>query len=246
VTDADRLRLLFGPYRAPAMKRGDRPFCLVRDYPVVVIGWSDARIPWPRCLSLDPPRQGCGLLIDEELARAIRHESAVAVAHWWGVHPSTVIHWRKALGVTRTNNEGSHRLVLGAIAETLKARFGGGKGRAGRRGSSPFPARGRAAVWAPGEVALLGALSDAEVAQRTGRSQAAVLKKREQLGRPAVTAEGVPNRSKFWSAAEDEAVRNLSPEEAARVTGRTPKAVSHRKQFLGRCARAKRNKRSSS
>jgi len=31
------------------------------------------------------------------------------------------------------------------------------KGRAGRRGSSPFPAHGRPAVWTPGEVALLGA-----------------------------------------------------------------------------------------
>jgi hypothetical protein len=36
VTDADRLKLLFGPYKAPALRRGDRASCLVRDCLVVV------------------------------------------------------------------------------------------------------------------------------------------------------------------------------------------------------------------
>jgi hypothetical protein len=232
VVDLERVQLLFGPYQAPPLKRGDKTFCLVRDYPVVVIGWSDARISWPRCLPVEPPRCGRGLLIDDELARAIRHESAAAVAYWWGVHVSTVLHWRKALGVTRTNNEGTHRLVLGAIAETLKARFGEGLGRSGRRGSSPFAPRGRPAVWTAEEIALLGALSDAEVALRTGRSPSAVLKKRQQLGRPAMTAQGVAYSRRFWSAEEDEAVRTLSPPEVARVTGRSLRAVYHRKQYL--------------
>jgi hypothetical protein len=232
VVDLGRVQLLFDPYKAPRLKRGDKAFCLVRDYPVVVVGWSDARIPWPRCRPLDPPRCGSGLLIDAELARAIQHESAAAVAYWWGVNKSTVIHWRKALGVTRTNNAGTHRLVLGAIAETLKARFGQGHGRSGRRGNSPFAARGRPAVWAPDEIALLGALSDAEVAQKTGRSPSAVLKKREQLGRPAMTAQGVAYSRRFWRAEEDEALRTLSPQEAARVTGRSLRAVYRRKQYL--------------
>jgi hypothetical protein len=38
VVDLERVRLLFGPYHAPPVKRGDRAFCLVRDAPVVVIG----------------------------------------------------------------------------------------------------------------------------------------------------------------------------------------------------------------
>ena len=225
-------RLLFGPYQAPRLKRGDRAFCLVRDRAMVITGWSAARLSWPRCRPLDPPRFGAGLLIDDELARAIRHESALAVAYWWGVNLTTVIRWRKALKVDRKNNEGTHRLVLGAIGETLKARFGEAAGGSGRRGSSPFPARGRPAVWTAGEIAVLGALSDAEVAQKTGRSQAAVLKKREQLGRPAVTARGVAYRHRFWKADEDEAVRTLSPQDAARVTGRSLGAVRHRKQYL--------------
>jgi len=161
VPDPDKVKLLFGPYKPTPLQRGDVAFCYIRDYPVVVIGWSDARIPWPRCQPLDPPRQGRGLLIDDELARAIQHESALAVAHWWGVSVSTVWHWRKALGVTRKNNQGTYRLVLGAIGATLESRFGEG---------GPQRPRGRPAVWSSWEVALLGALSDHEVARRTGRS----------------------------------------------------------------------------
>jgi hypothetical protein len=170
VSDPEQVKLLFGPYRAPPLKRGDRAFDLVRDYAVAVIGWSDAPIPWPRCVRLEPPRRGRGLLVDDELARAIRHESALAVAHWWGAHLSTVLHWRKALGVTRTNSEGSRRLVLRNIEATLESRFG----------------EDATAVWSPGEVALVGTLPDAEVARRTGRSPEAVAKKRLALGRPAV------------------------------------------------------------
>ena len=80
----DRVRLLHGPYKAPRLRRGDRAFCLFRDCDVVVTGWTDARISWPRCRPVDVPRSHPSLLVDEELARAIRHESAAAVRFWWG------------------------------------------------------------------------------------------------------------------------------------------------------------------
>jgi hypothetical protein len=76
----DRTKLLFGPYKVPALKRGDRATCLFKDCDVVVTGWTDARISWPRCRPLDVPRSHPSLLVDEELARAIRHESAGAMA----------------------------------------------------------------------------------------------------------------------------------------------------------------------
>jgi hypothetical protein len=84
VTDRDRVKLLFGPYKAPPLKRCDRATCLFRDAEVVVTGWTDAPIPWPRCRTLDGAGGGSGLLVDEELARAVRHVSAAAVRHWWG------------------------------------------------------------------------------------------------------------------------------------------------------------------
>jgi hypothetical protein len=83
--NADRLRLLHGPYRAPALRKGDRAYCLFRDCAVVITGWTDAPVPWPRCRAPGGPRGASGLLLDEELARAVRHESAAAVMHWWGV-----------------------------------------------------------------------------------------------------------------------------------------------------------------
>jgi hypothetical protein len=79
----ERVKLLFGPYKPPPIKRGDRAFCLYRDRLVVVTGWSDAPISWPLCRGLDPPG-GRGLLVDDELAHAVRHESALAIRHWWG------------------------------------------------------------------------------------------------------------------------------------------------------------------
>jgi len=80
---------------------------------------------------------------------------------------------------------------------------------------------------------MLGALPDAEVARRTGRSLPAINKKRLNLGRPAVTGDGMQYHERFWKPEEDEAVRTLSPEEAAHRTGRSIRAVHHRRAILG-------------
>src|SRR6516164_7346816 len=105
--DPDQLH--HGPYHAPAVRRGDRATCLCRDGDVIITGWSDGRIPWPRCRRPGMRGGGSGLLVDEELARAIRLESSLAIQHWWGVDYSVVWRWRKALGVEPLN-EGSARL----------------------------------------------------------------------------------------------------------------------------------------
>src|SRR5262245_46680800 len=114
--DTDKVKLLFGPYHPPALRRGDRATCLFRDCDVVVTGWSDALISWPRCRALESCGGGSGLLVDEELARAIRHESAAAIQHWWGVTTGVVWRWRKTLGVNRADPEGSRRLIRAAAA----------------------------------------------------------------------------------------------------------------------------------
>jgi hypothetical protein len=191
---SDRTKLLFGPYRTPALRRGDRATCLFKDCDVIVTDWTDARISWPRCRPLDVPRSHPSLLVDEELARAIRQESAAALRHWWGVSGGVVLRWRKALGVGRTNCPGSQRLIRQA-SERGAARLRGAKlppeqverlrrtaleqdlirhARPGYHG--PW--------WAPRELALLGKLPDEEVAARTGRSPNAVRTKREKLGIP--------------------------------------------------------------
>src|SRR5262245_63493842 len=94
---ADRVQRLHGPYTPPPLRKGDRATCLLRDGTVVITSWSDGRISWPRCRLLGV-RGGPGLLVDEELARAVSCESSLAIQHWWGVNGETVWRWRKALG----------------------------------------------------------------------------------------------------------------------------------------------------
>ncbi len=48
----DKYRLLHGPYEPPPLRKGDRTTCLYRDADVVITGWSDGPIRWPRCRAL--------------------------------------------------------------------------------------------------------------------------------------------------------------------------------------------------
>src|SRR5437660_1750666 len=114
MTDEDHVRLLYGPYPHPPLKVGDRSTCLYRDALVVVYDWSLARIPWPLCYHAGTRAAGKGLLVDEEMARAVRLESLAAVAYWWGVCGVTVGKWRRVVGAGRKNNPGSQRLIRAA------------------------------------------------------------------------------------------------------------------------------------
>jgi hypothetical protein len=184
MNDADRVKLLFGPYKAPPLKRGDRASCLVRDCDVVITGWTAARISWPRCRALGDRGGGSGILLDEELARAVRQESAAAIRHWWGVSVGVVWRWRKALGVGRTDNAGSRRLIHAAAAEGGEAIRDRGltpeevercrrTNRALGLGRNLWPGY-HGPRWTPQQLALLGTLPDEEVANRTGRTPNAV------------------------------------------------------------------------
>src|SRR5713101_1478393 len=64
--------VIAGPYTQPKFGRGGRTFCLYRDCDVKIISWTDAPIPWPRCRPVDSLKGQPGLLVDDELARAIR------------------------------------------------------------------------------------------------------------------------------------------------------------------------------
>src|SRR3954469_5164831 len=100
----DRFLLPHGPYRPPRVHRGDRLFCEIRGT-VVVGGYTDAPIPWPRVKKGGNP---C-LILCGDLVRAVRAASNVAIRHHFGVSSNTVTNWRKALGVPE-QNEGTLRL----------------------------------------------------------------------------------------------------------------------------------------
>lgn len=225
LSDRDRVKLLFGPYGMPPLKRGDRTWCLYRDCPVVVIGIHDAPIPWPRCRPLHARGGGKGLLVDDELARAIRHESVLAIRYWWGVSRNVVTRWRQALGVKLMDSEGTRRLKRAAIQAGIAGRH---KGKLKRRLRKTVSLDGeQGLLWTAEEQALLGVLPDKEVARRTRRSRTAVMVKRRKLGRPAVA------NPRHWKRHEIALLGTAPDREVAARLGRSQSAVEHKRERLG-------------
>jgi len=205
-------QLLHGPYRPASLRKGDRVHCLLRDCLWVVTTWTDTRILWQRG-QLVGQRGGSGLLLDEELARVVRCESASAIAYWWRVSEGVVWRWRKALGVTRTNNEGSLLLIHAAAAA------GGEAMRERGLSDEECDERSRAAVrlnlkqflrtgyhgprWTQEQLRLLGKKPDNVVAGKVGRSVNAVRIMRERLGIPNPAARQGAYGSPRWSAKQE-------------------------------------------
>jgi len=89
--------LIGGPYRAPRINRGDVLHCEARGEDVIVGGFTDAPIPWPRVKKTGKPSLiVCGNLVD-----ALHLESEQAISHHWGVGTVTIWKWRQALGIGR-------------------------------------------------------------------------------------------------------------------------------------------------
>jgi hypothetical protein len=190
----DKCRLIHGPYQAPALRVEGRTGCLMRGT-VVITGWTAARISWPRC-RWPVGNSHPSLLLDSELARAVRTESAAAVMFWWGVSVGVVHRWRKFLAVDRVNNPGTHRLVQASAeagAEAVQAKEWTDAERQAKWERSKALDLARHLTtgyhgpwWTAEELALLGTLPDAEVAARTGRTANAVRVKRRRAGLPGV------------------------------------------------------------
>jgi hypothetical protein len=170
----------------------DRSTCLVRDADVVITSWSDARISWPRCRAIGRGGSGSGLLVDEELARAVRLESSIALQHWFGIRGETVWRWRQILRVPKLNPDSAR------LRRALNREYGGrlrGKrlppdqverrrqtARAlGLRPTGRWAENG----WTADQLALLGKVPDAELAAPTGRTVGAVRCQRTGRGIPS-------------------------------------------------------------
>ncbi len=216
---ADRTRLL-GTYRTPRFRYGRTVWCEVRGE-VEVVGLHEAPIPWP----VGKKGRAKSLVVFKDLAKAVRRESEVAVAHHWGVDEQTVWKWRKALGVGATT-EGTSKLRSDYAREPAVA-----AGLRKAQAKSGDPAR-RAKL----SAALRGRKVDRRVvealaAQRRGtRHTDATRRQMSEAHRRRGTL--VPG-TVVWTEREDELMRSLPAAEAARRTGRTLVAVWTRRRRLG-------------
>jgi hypothetical protein len=212
---------LLGRYQTPAFKYGDVVTCARRG-DVRIVGLSEAPIPWPVGQRL-PRSISRSLVLYGDLAEAVRGESAEAVMHFWGVRPSTVWQWRKALGVGQYT-EGTRRLKSETLSPVL------GVAREASRATWRCPRR-RAKL----SAALSGKRRPAHVIEairkgRIGKHHSA--QTREKLSLMHRRRGTLVPGTKLWTAEEDDLVRTLPPKEAAETTGRTLTAVYARRRAM--------------
>ena len=256
--DPDKVKLLHGPYQTPRLRRGARVQCLYRDKDVLVTGLSAGRIPWPLCKPAGG-RGYPGLLVEEELARAVRCESVRAQSYWWGASPRAVWCWRQALGVPRFNAGSLRlmRLVGQASADATRGKPLPPEQVERRRRTAiemnlgqylqPCPCPNGSRPWTADELALLGTMTDHALASRLSRTVNAVRITRLRRGiaphPDQRTWRDAPGAGRPWTKADDAIVRRLDPGAAAQRLGRIVTAVYNRRWQIGRAKSADRRGR---
>jgi hypothetical protein len=155
---------------------------------------------------------------------------------WWGASHNAVQNWRRALGVGRTDNEGTARLTQAAAEKggnAIQDREWTEEEREQRRRAAVEQDLGRNLIpgyhgprWTKRQLAMLGKMPDKEVARRTGRTVGAVRQMREELG--------IPNPAGNRWRPEDIALLGTMPDrEAARRLGRSLQSVTQKRIKLG-------------
>jgi hypothetical protein len=249
----DPAALIGGPYRPPRVRVGWVTMCLYRDAEVVITSVSDGRIPWPRCRRREGGGGGSGLLVDETLVRAIRTESAAALMHHFGVGTGTVWLWRKAFGVDQWGTPGSRRLLAATTARANAAVRGRPLPRKAvrdrrRRAKALDLARHLRAYqdrqraerpWGGADVARLGTMPDARLADALGRTRAEV--RNERVRRSIPRYRQPPHPEAHLPAAERERLRRERIAAARRGQPRPPHVIAAMSE--GRAAAARRRAR---
>lgn len=220
MNDPERYRL-FGKYRTPRFCVGQRVRCQIRGE-MVITGMTDAPIAWP----LGSPKGRGGrhsLIVYKGLARAIRRESNQAICYWLGATAQTVTKWRKALSVAR-GTQGTTRLFREYIAESGDAMRALGILKAGDLERRRKIAEARRGKPRPAHVleAMHNARRGSHHSEETRQRMSDTHRQRGTLVPGTIT----------WTTEQDELVRTLSAEEAARRTGRSLQAVYGRRSQL--------------
>ncbi len=215
----DRTHLLYGPYRPPKARRGDRLFCEILGT-VKVGGHHNAPVMWPWIAKSGRHT----LVLCGDLVRAVRSESEIAVAHHFGVVNATVRKWRRALGVGRST-EGTRQLERGVALGRTDDRL-----ELARRNSKTAPALAKSSARLKGRIQPPSVIEAAREAAHRPRSESWKLQMAaywQRRGHPP----GHPE-SRFWTSSEDALLGTATDAEVGRKIRRSTKAVSGRRFVL--------------
>ncbi len=152
--------LLQGPYFAPEVNVGDRITCAIRGA-VEVRGWHDKG-------SVPVPLGGVkgtrwSMVVSHDLLRALSIETSLAICWHWAVSHTSVLTWRKALGIDGRNAEG----FLHAMSKV-------GSVTGNASGVADHLRMLNARPWTTEELELLPQCSTLALVERTGRTREAI------------------------------------------------------------------------
>lgn len=230
MNDSERYKL-HGKYKTPRFRMGSVLTCEYRDCDVVVVGYSDGRIPWPRGRKRGLGTRG-GFIVYGDLKKAIRTESNQAVAYWFGVTVAVVSHWRRALGV-RFTNAGTRKLRQ---AHTSEDWFKEVQREGTARAQDPEVKQRRAASNRGRKLppSHVQAISRGKVAAMTPETRAKISAARKE------SAKRKAAHGQIFTPQHDGIIRTHSASEAIKLTGRTPDSIYSRRKVLGITATPKR------
>jgi hypothetical protein len=228
--DAGRYKLL-GKYRTPRFHYGKAVFCQVRGW-VVITGLHEAPIPWPVCKRPGRSTGRTSLVVYRGLIRALRRESEQAVCQWWGVSPTTVWKWRKALGLAGKPTEGTVRRLRDLAARpAVVAGLRKAQDRADDPERNAKISRALTGRPKPPQVA--------EAVRRANRGKKASAETRRKMSEAQRRRQAFPVPRRRWEPWEDALLGILPDAEVARQTGWGEDAVrSRRARLLIRAPRA--------
>lgn len=215
------MRLVAGPYPLPSIKPGDKAQCRVAGE-VVCGGLVDCRIgPWPRRRKTGKP----SLIVCGSLVRALKHESELAIVHWWGASVVTVWKWRRALGIGRVT-KGTSELLSGNAdgwreTDECRAVLTANARDEQNRAASADRKRGK-----PASAATKAALLRAAKKRKTK-------KHRENIGRALKAIGAHPPVERPWTEKEEALLGATLDRHVAKMIGRTVAAVRARRRQLG-------------
>jgi hypothetical protein len=120
MTNADRYGLLHGPYTALPLKPGDRATCFFRDGDVIITGWSNGHIPWPRCRLPGTPAAARG----SWLIPSWREQSAPSQFLLFGSGGALAQRWSGVGGAHSAWAESTELPAVAERVETSAVQFG--------------------------------------------------------------------------------------------------------------------------